>query len=72
MLIIVRVGLGFSWAEPASSSLSLTPIAHLTVLNLTVTWTVEREAVTDFALPRVGHKGDEDSDSAQDAGSECV
>ena len=84
MLIIVRVGLGFSWAEPVGSQLGLAPMSiaaraqtegggtyPLTMIRLDVTRTVERETVTDFALPRGGQKGDGigdgDSDSARDA-----
>nr|VWP02052.1 Zn(2)-C6 fungal-type domain-containing protein [Ganoderma boninense] len=82
MLIIVRVGLGFSWAEIAGSQLAVSvgglggiagptvttrgqtdlAAAYPLAMIVSVTQTVERE-VTDFALPRVGSKGDSDSDT---------
>ncbi len=84
MLIIVRVGLGFSWAEPAGSHLGvagLGPIAGMgmaargqndgayPLAMISLNVTRTVERETDFALPRAGTtKGDGDSDTMQDVG----
>ncbi|KAM5541546.1 hypothetical protein V8D89_004736 [Ganoderma adspersum] len=86
MLVIVRVGLSFSWAEavgsqlgvsvggPASARLGgqsdLTSLYPLRMI-VSVTRTVEKE-VTDFALPWVGKKADCDSDGTVGDAGESV
>ena len=78
MLIIVRVGLGFSsWTEtPVGTIPTATrgrfrqdardPASPLRMITFNMTRTVERQTVTDFALPQARGKaptGDADEDT---------